>query len=489
MSAAEPRVAERGHLSPPTRVPGPRTGVSTIRLTPLALGTVLMGVLLPTVDFFVVNVTLPSMAADLHASDGLLELVLASYATSYAVLLVLGGRIGDARGRRKAFLLGLAGFTVTSLLCGLAPSAWTLVLARTLQGAAAALLVPQTLGTVQATGDASSRARAVGLLGAVGGLGAVLGQVLGGALVSADLGGSGWRPVFLVNVPIGVAGIWLAARVLPDTRAPRAAAPDVAGTVLLALALVSLLLPLTEGRATGWPLWSWLLLAACPLPSAAFAVVEVRSERSGRSPLVPPSLLRQRGMRRGLLLVVLLSAPFGAFMFVYAVLAQSALGFSPLRAGVTLAPMATCYLLASLRMPGLVSRHGGRVLVAGAGLQLLGLAALAGTLTAAWPHVGGWHFLPGLVLMGSGQGLMMPASMRLVLASVPSSAAGSGSGVLSTAQQVALATGVATLGSAFLTLLPPDHLGPLGAFRVILAAQAVTAVVVAGLARRLPRGL
>jgi len=155
------------------------------------------------VDFFIVNVALPTMARDLHASTALLELVVAGYATAYAVLLVVGGRLGDARGRRRTFLTGMTAFTITSLLCGLAPTATTLVVARVLQGASAALMVPQTLSTIQATGDADSRARALGWFGATGGLAAVTGQVLGGLLVAANLDGTGWRPIFLVNVPIG----------------------------------------------------------------------------------------------------------------------------------------------------------------------------------------------------------------------------------------------------------------------------------------------
>ncbi len=238
----------------PTALPAaPPVGTA---LSPIALAAALLGVLLAMIDFFIVNVALPSMATDLSASTDVLELVVSGYATAYAVLLVVGGRLGDAFGRRRLFLAGMAAFTLTSLLCGLAPTAPALVAARVLQGAAAALLVPQTLATIQATGTPASRARAVGWFGATGGIAAVVGQVLGGVLVSADLGGSQWRPIFLVNVPIGLAGLWLARTRLPETRSPLPTRPDVAGTVLLAAAVVSVLLPLTEGRAAGWPLWS-----------------------------------------------------------------------------------------------------------------------------------------------------------------------------------------------------------------------------------------
>src|ERR687886_2478042 len=222
------------------------------------------------IDFFIVNVALPSMAADLDASTAVLELVVSGYATAYAVLLVVGGRLGDAFGRRRLFLTGMAAFTLTSLLCGLAATAPALVAARVLQGAAAALLVPQTLATIQATGTAASRARAVGWFGATGGIAAVVGQVLGGVLVSADVAGSSWRPIFLVNVPIGLAGLVLGRTLVPETRSPLAARPDLPGTVLLAGAVVAVLLPLTQGRAEGWPAWSVVLLASAPLWAAAF---------------------------------------------------------------------------------------------------------------------------------------------------------------------------------------------------------------------------
>lgn len=456
-------------------------------LSPVALATVLLGVLLPMVDFFIVNVALPTMARDLHASAATLELVVSGYATAYAVLLVLGGRLGDARGRRRVFLAGIAAFTVASLLCGLAPTAEALVAARVLQGAAAAAMVPQTLSTIQATGDAASRARALGWFGATGGLAAVVGQVLGGLLVSADIAGEGWRPIFLVNVPIGLAGLWFAARHVPETRAPRAARPDIAGTVLLAAAVVCILVPLTEGRVLGWPAWCWLVLAGAPVAAAAFGVVEHRLERRGQDPLVPPSLLRQPSMRRGLALGGPFFAGFGAFMFVYALLAQGALRFSPLTAGLALAPMAAAFLLASLQMARLVGRFGRTVITVGATLQLLGLVALGATLVLTWPGVSPVVLAPALVVIGLGQGLIMPALIRVVLSEVPRESAGTGSGVLTTTQQLSLAVGVATLGTLFLTLAPATRLGSLHAALVVFGVQATVALAIILGSRALPR--
>ena len=459
----------------PVAAPTTLAPVSHPALSPVALATVLVGVLLAIVDFFIVNVALPTMATDLHASTASLELVVSGYATAYAVLLVVGGRLGDARGRRRLFLAGIVAFTVTSLLCGLAPTATTLIVARVLQGAAAALLVPQTLSTIQATGDMTSRARALGWYGATGGIAAVVGQVFGGMLVSANIAGSSWRPIFLVNVPIGVAGFLFARKHVPETRSPIAAQPDFAGTVLLAAAVVSVLIPLTEGRALGWPMWSIVLLASAPLWTAVFVVIERRLEGRGHTPLVPPSVMRHHSLRRGLLLAGPFFAGFGAFMFVYALVMQDRLGFSPLKAGFALAPMAATFLLASLLMPRLVAKHGRSVITLGALTQLTGLALLVGTLESAWPTLGVAELAGGLAVMGFGQGLLMPSLIRVVLSDVPVSDAGVGSGVFTTTQQVSLAIGVATLGTLFVSLAPATQFGTLHAAELILGLQALVA--------------
>lgn len=456
-------------------------------LSPLALMTVLLGVLLPIVDFFIVNVALPTMAGDLKASSATLELVVSGYATTYAVFLVIGGRIGDAGGRRRVFILGIAAFTVASLLCGLAPTAGWLVAARILQGAAAALVVPQTLATIQATGDAMSRARALGWYGATAGIAAVAGQALGGLLVSADIAGSQWRPIFLVNVPIGLVAMVMAARFVPETRAQRVARPDLPGAALLAAAVVSLLIPLTEGRALHWPWWSWLLLASTPGWVAGFVQVERSRERSGRDPLVPPSLLRHRSMRRGLLLAAPFFAGFGAFMFVYALTAQGALGYSAVKAGLALTPMAVAFLVASLQIARLVVRWGRTVITVGGLIQLAGLLLLIATLEQTWPHTSPWDLLPSFTVMGFGQGLTMPSLIRVVLSEVPVESAGAGGGVFTTMQQLSLAIGVASLGSLYLAQSAPSHLGPLHATVLLVAIQAAVALVTAVGSRLLPR--
>src|SRR5215469_9466852 len=459
--------ATRANPRPDARAatPGePRT------LTAAGLTVILVGVLLPMIDFFIVNVALPTIDADLRANQPLLELVVSGYATAYALLLVLGGRLGDSLGRKRLFLAGMAAFTLTSLACGLAPTAVFLVVARAAQGASAAMMVPQVLATIQA---------------ATGGLAAVLGQVLGGLLVSANIDSLGWRPIFLVNVPIGLAGLVLASRYVPDTRHGEPAPIDTRGTLLLGLTVVALLVPLTEGRSLGWPAWTVALLLLAPLAAAAFGVTERRVERSGRTPLVPPSLLQHRSMRRGLLLALPFFAGFGAFMFCYALLVQDGLHASALTAGLGLVPMAAAFLLASLSTSRLLVRYGAKVLTAGGLLQAIGLIILAVTVWQGWPHLAVIDLSPGLVVAGVGQGLLMSPLFGVVLSQVPAAAAGAGSGVMTTTQQTALALGVATLGSLFLALAG-DGTGVRAAFVVVLAVQVLVAVGIAAGARGLP---
>ncbi|MFF0432249.1 MFS transporter [Streptomyces sp. NPDC004327] len=454
-------------------------------LSPLGLFTVLLGASLPLVDFFIVNVALPTIDHDLAAGPALLELVVAGYGLAYAVLLVLGGRLGDLFGRRRLFLAGMAAFGLTSLACGLAPDAWTLVGARVAQGAAAALMLPQVLATIHSSTAGPRRARALSLYGATAGLSMTVGQILGGVLVAADIAGTGWRSVFLVNVPVAVLGLVLAARSVPETRSDRPAPVDVPGTLLLAVALLTLLAPLTEGRAAGWPLWTWVALVVFPFAAGAFWWVERRADRRGATPLVPPSLLRLVSLRRGIALIVPLSGGFSGFMFVIAVALQQALGLSAVASGLAVAPMALAFFGASLAGPRLVRRFGTRIVPAGALFQALGLGLIVWAAARSWPDLSVLDLAPGMAVAGLGQGLQLPVLFRVVLSEVPAERAGVGSGVMVTAQQSAMALGVATLGSLFLSLSATDGAGT--ALTVTLLVQLGLAVVTGALALRLPK--
>jgi MFS family permease len=456
------------------------------RLTTGGLATLLLSYTLAPIDLFIVNVALPTIQSDLHASTAALEWVLAGYGVAFAMLLVIGGRLGDAFGRRRVLTWGLAAFTATSLICGIAPNEAVLVLARIAQGAAAALLVPQVFSIIQATHSGEHRARTIGYIGGVAGLAMVLGQVLGGVLVAADLFGAGWRPIFLVNVPIGILVILLVNRTLPESRAQNPIGVDRWGTLLLAGSLLALLIPLLEGRALGWPAWCWALLVAVPVLAAGYLAVARRLERSGGVPLLPPALLRMPSMRLGLLASVPVFGGFGAFMFVFALVFQTGLHFSPFTAGVALTPAAVGFLVMSLQTTRLVARYGRRLLLVGAFIQGTGLLLLVFTLLSTWPNVTVLDLAPGALVYGVGQGAIGPVLFRVILSGVPTEAAGAGSGVLTTTQQTSLALGVATLGSLFVALSGPAALGMRDALVLTILVMAALSVVIGLVISRLP---
>ena len=437
-------------------------------------------------DFFIVNVALPTIDKDLHASSGMLQLVVAGYTVAYAVLLVIGGRLGDTFGRRRLFLAGMTGFTLASLACGIAPTVGILVAVRALQGATAAMMVPQVLSTIQAKTHGTERARALGIFGACGGIATVTGQLAGGLLVSANIAGTGWRPIFLVNVPIGIAGLFLARRAVPETRSPAPARIDVPGTALLGAALLMLLIPLTEGRSLGWPLWTVILLCLSPVAAAGFVIAERRMERAGGVPLVPVSLLGVPSMRRGLLLVVPFFGGFGGFMFIYALTLQDGARFGPLKTGSSLVPFALAFLVTSLSTASLIDRFGRKVMTIGAMLQGVGILGLMTAFLATWPGISPLLLAPGLILSGIGQGLVMSPLFRVVLSEVLPGQAGAASGVLTTTLQSSLALGVATLGSLYLTESPAAHLGTISATALSLGLLVAIAALVGYLTHRLP---
>jgi MFS family permease len=453
-------------------------------LRPFGVLLLLMGAFLPIADFFIVNVALPSIDDSLHASSATLELVVAGYGISYAALLVLGGRLGDRFDRRRMFLAALIGFVLASLACGLAPTIGALIAARLVQGASAALLVPQVLATFHATLEGERKARALALYGATSGIAAVVGQLAGGLLVTADIAGTDWRPIFLVNVPIGVVVIMLAGRVVPATRSPHPGGIDVAGTLLFAAMLTALLVPLTEGHSLGWPPWSWVLLAAVPVLAVVTYLVESRIERDGHGPLLPPSLVRLPSMWKGLSMILAFSIGFGAFMFVFALMVQRGLHADPLHSGLAILPMALLFFVGSVVSPKIISRYGRGALATGALVQVVGLCALVAVVVAGWPNVRLPELAIPLALAGAGQSLVFAGLFRVVLTDCPPHLAGVGGGVLITIQQSGLALGVATLGSLFLAM---ETTNVAHAFAAAVGVQTLIVLLLAIGSRALPR--
>jgi MFS family permease len=423
-------------------------------LHPFGVLVLLAGAFLPIADFFIVNVALPTIDRTLHASGATLELIVAGYGVAYASVLVLGGRLGDRYGRRRLFLGGMFAFILTSLACGLAPSIWVLIAARIVQGAAAAMLVPQVLATVQATLEGERKARALALYGATSGLAAVVGQLAGGVLVTADIAGTSWRPIFLINIPLGLILLVLARHVVPATKSHRPVGIDFAGTLLFGATLIALLVPLTEGQTLGWPAWIWVVFALALVLAVVTLQVERRIERRGTVPLLPPSVLRLPSMWRGLAMLLPFSVGFGAFMFVFALTSQDGLHYDALRGGLAILPMAVLFFAGSVLSPKLISRYGRAAMAAGGAVQAIGLALVITVILGAWPHVSMLELAGPLALMGFGQSMLFTGLFRITLADVPGHHAGIGGGTLITLQQSGLALGVATLGTLYLALEP-----------------------------------
>jgi MFS family permease len=462
----------------------PRAMARAGGLHAIGVYVLLAGAFLPIADFFIVNVALPTIGTTLNATSAGLELVVAVYGIAYATMLVLGGRLGDRFGRHTLFQIGLAGFIAASLACGVAPSIELLIAARLAQGATAAMLVPQVLAICHAHLDGARKAQALALYGATSGIAAVIGQLAGGLLVSADIAGTSWRPIFLINVPLGLA-VFLAARaVLPESRAAHPAGMDVLGTVLFAAMLAALLVPLTEGSAAGWPVWTFVMLAAALALAVIVYAVESRREARGEIPLLPPSLLRLASVWRGLMMITPYSVGFGGFMFVIALTLQDGLKADAFQSGLIILPMAAMFFIGSTISPRLIARFGRAALAAGGLVQAMGLAWLIALIWHGWPQVPLRALILPLLLIGGGQSMLFSGLFRVVLTDVPAHLAGIGGGVLITLQQAGLALGVATLGTLYLALAPRSIPG---GFAAAIGIQlAIILLLVAG-TRLLPR--
>jgi EmrB/QacA subfamily drug resistance transporter len=421
-------------------------------LGPVALSTLLFGSLLPMLSFFMINVSLPAIAVDLKANAGELQLVVGCYGIAVATLLVVGGRLGDSFGRRRLFLIGVTGFTVASLLCAIAPTIGVLLAARIVQGVAGAAITPQVLASITSLLSGEHRARGMAMFGVANGIGAALGQIIGGVLIEANLFGLGWRAVFLFFVPVGIIALVFALRVLPESKAEQAHRVDLVGAALLAVTLVLLLLPLTEGRPLGWPLWTWLSLAAVIPATAVLGAHQHRAERSGHAPLIPPTVLRLRAMRIGLLLALAFFSTFGGFMFCFALATQGEAHMSPLEGGLSLLPLAVGFLITSIYGPRLQQKYGASLIIRGWIIQALGYAILGVVALTLWPHVNPITIGAPLLVAGVGSGLVMVPLIGVVVGQVPPAQAGLGSGILLTSQQTAIGLGAATVGTAFLAL-------------------------------------
>lgn len=441
----------------------------------------LTGQMLPLIDTSITNVALDSITQSLHTTPTQLELIVALYGVAFAVCLAMSSKLGDNHGRRRVFAYGIALFGLASLLCGMANSINELLAARILQGAGAALIVPQILATLHVTLKGREHARAISLYGGIGGIAFIVGQMGGGWLVSADIAGLGWRNAFFINVPICLVVLAFGHRCIPETRSDSPSGIDWSGTGYLALLLCCLLFPMALGRELKWPLaLQAMLLAIVPLVWLMRRNA-LQKQRLGKNPLLPPRLLKLPSIRFGLVIALLFFSAWSGFMFCMALTMQSGLGMAPWQSGNSFIALGVAYFISALYAPKLIARYSmGRILLMGMSIQISGLVLLMVTFWCFDLHTGALALAPSTAMVGYGQALIVNSFYRIGMRDISHQDAGAGSAILSTLQQATLGLGPALLGSLFLSIAA--HGGYIAAIVGFLAVEVILMLVLAGIA-------
>lgn len=428
--------------------------MNTSVVSPGRAGLILLltGQMLPLIDTSITNVALDSITHSLHATATELELIVALYGVAFAVCLALGSKLGDNLGRRRLFMWGVAAFGAASLLCGMAGSVEQLLGARVLQGAGAALIVPQILATLHVTLKGTAHAKAISLFGGIGGIAFIVGQMGGGWLVSADIAGLGWRNAFFINVPICLLVLALSRRYVPETRRETPSRIDWQGTGLLAVILCCLLFPMALGPELHWPLVLQLALIAVVPLMLWMRASALRKQQRGEYPLLPPRLLKLTSIRFGMVIALLFFSAWSGFMFCMALTMQAGLGMAPWQSGNSFIALGVAYFVSAWYAPKLIARYSmGRILMTGLTVQIAGLLLLIATFWRFGQANTALTLAPATILIGYGQALIVNSFYRIGMRDISSCDAGAGSAILSTLQQATLGLGPAILGTLFLT--------------------------------------
>jgi EmrB/QacA subfamily drug resistance transporter len=416
----------------------------------IALVIVALAFVMDLLDSTIVNIAIPSIRTNLAASYSAIQWVVAGYSLAFSVLLVTGGRMGDVYGYKKLFMFGVAGFTLASLLSGIAQNPDMLIASRVLQGAMAALMVPQVMSLMQVMYKPAERGSINALFGGLGGLAASLGPVVGGLLIKGNLFGWDWRPIFLINVPIGILGLLAAMKYLPEGKSSHPLKLDLVGTGIIIAALFLLVFPLIQGRDAGWPAWSYAMMI-CSLPLfAVFAWWQKKKERIDGSPLVMPVLFKNRSFGFGLGVNLFFEMAMIGFFLTFTLMLQIGLGFSPIHAALTGLPIAVG-VAATMAILGekVIPKLGRYSLALGSVIMAIGLGLTAWLVYHYGISLHSWQLIPSLAFVGIGMGLTFGALFAAVLNGVDARHAGSASGVLNATQQVGGAIGVALIGVIF----------------------------------------
>lgn len=458
--------------------------VGTARL--LALVAVALGVVMDLLDTSIVNVALPSLGAHLHAGPSGLEWTLAGYSLAFAAVLLVGGRLGDLLGYRNVFLWSSALFAIASLAAGLAPNIGWLVSARIAQGTAAAMMVPQTTSLVQRMYASSERSKVMGILGAMAGLAAAAGPLIGGLLLRIDLDGREWRLIFAINIPVAVVSIVLGSRLLPRGRSADLAGLDVSGAIGSAASFGLIVLGLTEGASRHWPTWTWASMVAGLVLLARFCVGQVRRNRDLRPAVLLTGLFGRRSFSIGLALTILTEVTFAGLMLTLTLALQQGLRFSPEKAGLSTLPMIVGMVLgAAVLAEVLVPRLGRYAITLAAAVLAGGAVATAVVIQHAsegsWP----WQLVPALIVSGVGLGLLMGPLFAVTLQDVHRDDAGAASGAVKSGEQLGAVLGVSVIGAVYFA---HDHMaGYVSAFKAATMVEVIVLVLLAALSLVAPR--
>ena len=414
----------------------------------LGFGVVLAASVMDLLDSAIAQTAAPAIRTDLGGSYADLEWISAAYVLAMAAGLLLGGRLGDVLGRKRLLLAGLGAFVGTSVLCALAPSAEALIAGRALQGCAAALMLPQCFGLIRELFGDAGQQKAFAVFGPVMGLAAVAGPIVGGGLIDLDVAGSGWRAIFLVNVPVGLAAIWAGTRLLPDTPPSEPGGRlDVPSALLSSLGAVALVYPLVQGHELGWPAWCIGVMAGGVALLVAFARLQRRRVARGATPLVEPSLLTRRPYVAGLALVVGFIGAMGGMVLALNVMFQTGLGFSPLASGVATVAIPVAAIAGSITSVAVVGRLGRTTIQLGCATMALGLVAADLVLRGESGSLSAWELAAPLAVAGFGMGMVFVPMFDVILAGVEPHQLGSASGLLEAVQQLSMALGIAAVGT------------------------------------------
>jgi EmrB/QacA subfamily drug resistance transporter len=415
---------------------------------------VIVSAVMDLLDSTITQTAAPAIRRDLGGSYADLEWITAAYTLAMSATLILGSRLGDAFGRRRVLLVGIGGFVVASVLCALAPSPIALIAARVLQGAIAAIMVPQGFGLIRELFGDAGQQKAFGVFGPVMGLAAVAGPLLGGGIIDLNVLGTGWRAIFLVNVPLGLAALAVGRRYLPRSAPTAPGARIDAGSVVLAmLGTAALVYPLIQGREQGWPAWSFALLAGGVVLLGAFAALQGRRLRQGRTPLVEPSILRRRSYVAGLAVVLGFIGAMGGMMLALNVMFQNGLGFTPLACGVATVTVPLAAIGGSITSSALLARIGRTTMQIGIVTMAIGLVVVDLVMRSASGGVTAWELAGPLAITGFGMGMVFVPMFDVILAGVAPHEIGSASGLLESVQQFAMSVGIAGAGTVLFNRL------------------------------------